>query len=221
MDLLSLSSLLADYYIYALAGAVVVMLFYIKRTDSFHKFLIFYLGTMLAMEVISHFAAMLFKTNHAVLSLYAFTELCFFAVLYREFFLKQQFKKLLPIAITWASYIIAEFLYYFVFNDFNPQRYQPYCKVAENMVILLMALSVLNSGVFANHTAAWGKFWFNVIIIIFFTLDTVFFLPFNFFVNAPLNSKFIFWIVHLFSVVLFYGYFTSIVFKICCIPLKP
>lgn len=213
MDILDFSSLLANYYTYALAAAVIVMLFYIKRIDRFHKFLFFYLCMMLFMEVLSHYVALILNTNHSVLSLYALTELCFFTVLYQQFFLKENFKKLLPIAVTGALYILAEFFYYFVFNDFNPQSYQPYCKVAENIVVLLIALNVLNSGVFANDAAAWGKFWFNVVIIIFFTLDTLFFLPFNFFVNAPLNSKFVFWMVHLFSVVLFYGYLTSLVFK--------
>ncbi len=213
MDILYFSSLLADYYTYALAGAVIVMLFYIRRIDRFHKFLFFYLCIMLFMEVLSHYVAHFFKTNHIVLSLYALTELCFFSVLYRRFFLKGNLKNQLLITVISALYILAEFLYYFVFNDFNPQTYQPYCKVAENIVVLLTALNVLNSGVFANDATAWSKFWFNVVIITFFTLDTVFFLPFNFFVNAPLNSKFVFWIVHLFSVVLFYGYFTSLVFK--------
>lgn len=213
MDLMTITSALAGYYKYVLAIVVFLMLFYIKKTDRFHKYIVFYLCTMLIMEILSYVIAVVFKTNHAVLSIYSFIELVFFSILYYTFFIKKHFTAIWPMTIIGAVYILTEFCYYFIYKTFNPLTYQPYCKVADNIVVLIMALTALNSGVFSSDINKWRLFWFNSIIIGHFTFDTIFFLPFNFLVSAPIQSKFIFYFIHLVSLLGFYGYLSTLVFK--------
>jgi hypothetical protein len=210
MKIIEAATLLVSIYRYGLVAAVAVLVFLYKRLDSYHLSLLIYLALMLAMEFSTTLVGRLLGNNHMVLPVFALTELCFFAYFYRRFFLLEKFRRVfLPPFVAASLLIIIEFIYYFTLHKANPHVYQPYSKVAENLVVLGMAFVVLNdtmSGKDAGTT--YQGFWFNIAVIMYFSFSTVFFLPFNFMVNAPTDIKFAFWMTHTLSIIGFYGFLT-------------
>ena len=102
-------------------------------------------------------------------------------------------------------YIIYELIYYTFFNT-NVKSFQPYAKVADNFVIILLSLSFLQEKISDFKERQWNNFSFNIVVLVFFTLNTLIFLPINFLVNEGSGIKFYFWIGNSVLLLLFYSY---------------
>ncbi|MFP9112574.1 hypothetical protein ACLI1A_01445 [Flavobacterium sp. RHBU_3] len=211
MKIIDVATILVNVYRYGLLAAVAVLLLFFRRLDRYHKSLLVYLMLMLAMEYSISILGKMFGNNHMALPVFALIELCFFAYFYRTFYLFGKFRRIfLPPFVAAALLIIIEFIYYFTLHKANPHVYQPYSKVAEDLVVLGMAFVVLNDAMSGKGAATTHNgFWFNLVVIMYFTFNTVFFLPFNFMVNAPTDVKFAFWMTHTLSIVGFYGFLSS------------
>lgn len=169
------------------------------------------MALMLATEVASSVIGLVYKNNHIVLPFYALAELLFFSYFYKNFFLKEKFNKTFyPLVILGSLFILSEVFYNFVLHSPDPHSYQPYSKTIDNTLIIFMAFAALNNKM-SSGTArfGWDGFWFNIAVILFFTYNTIFFLPFNFMVNAPMEAKFLFWTSNTVSIIVFYGYLTA------------
>jgi hypothetical protein len=212
---IGIATFLMEFYRYSLAFAVVVILFLFKRLNSYHKALGIYLGLMLLAEISSSVIGTIYKNNHIVMPFYALSELLFFCFFYKTFFLGNKFTKFfLPPVVMGVLFIVYELMYNFILHSPDPHTYQPYSKTVDNTIILAMAFSVLNVNMSsATGRFGWNGFWFNIIVVLFFTYNTIFFLPFNFMVNAPMEWKFLFWMSNTFSIIGFYGYLTVRVVK--------
>jgi len=203
-----ISQKIATYSHTILYLALLISALVYKRLNPLHKSLIAYILILLVsdwlMDVFKHYSG----NTIMVLYIYSFFELAFMLYFFKQhmFLKKQQFITLLGSG--GLLYIIAEMLLVFVFKGLVIKDFQPYAKVADNFVIVLMALAYLHERVNGFGESGWGSFRLNMVFLVFFTLNTIIFLPFNFMINAAGNAKFYFWAGHVVLLILFYLYLT-------------
>ena len=151
--------------------------------------------------------------NLIILPLFSLIELAFFVFFYNKYLLNKANKILAGIGVAGALFIVAEILQYFVFNTLNVKQFQPYAKVADNFIVIIMALVFFYQKMNSYSETKWDNFKLNIAILIFFTFNTIIFLPFNFLINESSGVKHYFWIGNLVMLLLFYIYLTSLIWK--------
>jgi hypothetical protein len=119
----------------------------------------------------------------------------------------------IALGVAGMLYIVAEIFYFFIFNEINFLDFQPYAKVADNFVVIIMVLAFFLQSVNAYTQTGWHQFGLNIAILIFFTITTIIFLPFNFLVNDPTGLKFYFWMMNTLSLIVFETYLVALVVK--------
>lgn len=192
-----------DICLYGGVGATVLLF---RQSNSYLKWLTVYLVIMLFVELSGEIIGGIFGSNHIIMPLMSIAELIFFLLFYREYYLQKQFSHFKKAGAIAIIFILAELIWNFVLNVPDPKTFQPYSKVVDNAVVIAMALTSLYNAIAQQEQNQRGGIMFNLVMLMFFTFNTMFFLPFNFLVNAPMESKFVFWACHTISLVLFYTY---------------
>lgn len=113
---------------------------------------------------------------------------------------------LLLLGILGVIYISGEILLYYVFKPVTVKEFQPYAKIADNFVVILMALAYIHERMDGFLERDWGNFRLNMAFLVFFTLTSIIFVPFNFLINAHSNVKFYFWACNGTLIILLYLY---------------
>lgn len=183
-----------------------------NRLNSMHKSILLYLFLMLGIDVSSRVLGS-FGNNLVILPIFSLIELTFFVYFYNKYLLAKPNKVLIGLGAVGALYIISEMLQYFVFNTLNIKQFQPYAKVADNFVVIIMALSFFYQKMNSFNETRWGNFKLNTVVLIYFTFNTMVFLPFNFMINESSGVKFYFWMANFMLILLFYGYLISLIWK--------
>lgn len=191
----------------------ILSLYLYKQLDSLHKGIFLYLLLMLATDILGKILPLFYGNNLIVLHIYSTIELIFFLHFYNKFLFSKPSKILIAIGIVGCIYIVAEMLQYFVFNSLNIKQFQPYAKVVDNFIIILMALVFFYKKMKDFKETKWGDFRLNTVILVLFTFNTIIFLPFNFMVNESSGVKFYFWTGNMLLLVGFYIYLTSLIWK--------
>jgi len=208
MDLKVIASFLVDfgrgYLIFCLFLAV---LFFIK-VDGLRKSFVFYLTIMAFTEFISNYVGLTFGSNHIILPIYCLVELSFFFYLFEKYLFKKRHFVATVFGTIGLAYIAFEFSYNFIYHHVSPAEYQPYAKVVDNFVIIIFSLTYLLEKMTTYNESRWDNFSFNIGLLIYFTLSTIFYLPFNFLVNETTGLKFYFWIS---NVILIYAFYTFLI----------
>ena len=214
MDIKDIALLIPPIYRTLLFILVCIAIALYKNADAFSKKLVLYLVLMGLVEVLSYFMGYVLKiSNYILLPFYCFLELSFFLYLYKRFFLKRNFFIFNIVGLLALTYILGETLWFFVLNKSDTANFQPYCKVADNFIIICLALTFLYNKMAEYNETRWDKFWINIVFLLYFTFDMLFFLPFSFIVSANNNIKFIFWILHQMALLALYSYLLIQVIK--------
>ncbi|WP_231559610.1 hypothetical protein [Flavobacterium rivuli] len=192
-------------------GIILGMLFY-KRLSGLHKCLTCYLALMLAVEVASVAVMMYCSSNLIILPIFSFLEMLFFVYLYNRYLLPRPDKLLLGLGLAGAIFIIAEFLQNFVFATVAIKDFQPYAKVVDNFIIVIMALFFFYQRANSFCETMFTNFRLNAVILIFFTINAIMFLPFNFFINDNTGTQFYVWTINVAVIALFYTYLVSLIY---------
>ena len=179
-----------------------------KKTDGVRKSFLFYLALMAFTEFISNYVGQTFGSNHMILPIYCLVELSFFFYLFKKYLFKKQHFVATVFGVIGLAYIAFEFIYNFIYHHVSPQEYQPYAKVVDNFVIIIFSLTYLLEKMSTYSESRWDNFSFNIGLLIYFTLSTIFYLPFNFLVNERTGLKFYFWIS---NVILTYAFYTFLI----------
>lgn len=182
-----------------------------KKIDGMHKSIAFYLLLMLIMEITSRILGR-FGNNFIILPIISLLELSFFIFFYNNYLLKR--KKI----FTWLGslgliYIIGETVFYFVLNDVTAKQFQPYSKVVDNFLIIVMALAFFLEKIDGYREINWDNFRLNTILLVFFTINMLVFLPFNFLVNETTGLKFYFWSINIVILIILDVYLTYSIWK--------
>jgi len=173
-------------------GLVVSVALY-KKLDGMHKSLAVYLGLMLGVDLLSRLVGYVLSNNNLiVMFIFTFIELSFFMYFYKRHLFKKRQRALTLIGFAGLAYMVGEALLIFVFRGLDFKQFQPYSKVVDNFIIILMALGYLHEKMNRFREDRWGNFRLNSIILVFFTLNTIVFLPFNFMINEKSGVQFYF-----------------------------
>lgn len=184
-----------------------------RTLDVFHKHLFIYLLMMFIIDVLGRALKFLYGSNQIVLLIYSLIEICFFILFYKKHLLKNKNLALIILGIFGVTYIIGEIVYYFILNNVSATNFQPYSKVVDNAVIILLALTFLQEKMSDFRESKWQNFRLNLVILVFFTLNTLIFLPFNFLVNESSGVKFYFWTGNVIITLLFYTFLISEIWR--------
>jgi hypothetical protein len=197
-----------------LVGAMLMGSFRLGKLSVFGKSLLGYLGAMLLFDSLNIFIGFVLRhNNQVILPLYSLTELAFFIYFYNKCMLSRRFTVVNALGALAVLYIAVEFLSDFVFYQISPAEFQPYAKVADNFIIILLALTFLYEKMSTYSESRWDNFRLNMVVLVFFTLNTIIFLPFNFLVNENSGVKFYFWTGNVVLLVLFYSFMISEIWK--------
>ncbi|KGO86942.1 hypothetical protein Q765_08230 [Flavobacterium rivuli WB 3.3-2 = DSM 21788] len=193
-------------------GLVIGFLFY-KKLDRLHKRILIYMALMLAVDIACRILQYYKHPNMIVLPIFSFAELLFFVYIYNSYLLKKESKIIIGLGLLALVYIIAEFLQYFVFNTLNLKQFQPYCKITDNFVIIIMALAFYYQKMNSFNETKWNNFRLNTAILIYFTINTIIYIPFNFIINENIGVRFYIWMVNIVIILLFYSYLSILIWK--------
>jgi hypothetical protein len=193
-----------------LIAGVLIGIYYFRYLDVVKRNIVIYLILMLAVDLAGSTLAPS-GNNVIILPVFSFIEMLFFVYLYNKYLLPKPDTFLICLGIAGALYIVVETLSYFVFNTLDIKQFQPYSKVVDNFIIIVTALSFYYQKMKSFKETKWDYFRFNTVILIFFTLNTIIFLPFNFLVNESSGVKFYFWTGNVVMLLLFYSYLISLV----------
>jgi hypothetical protein len=186
-----------------------------KKLDPLHKSLRTYLFLMLVVDITSKVLGRVYNNNLILLPIFSFVELAFFIYFYNVYLLKKRNYVLMGIGLTGLMFIIAEFLQYFIFNTLDIKQFQPYAKVTDNFIIVLMALTFYLQKMNDFRETKWDNLRLNTVILIFFTLNAIMFLPYNFIINSTGDAKFYIWTINMIIMLLFYTYLAIAIWRNC------
>ena len=214
MTVIEFSKLLANLSPLISCIGMVTGYMFRKHLNPVYKSLTVYCALMLLMELLNNlFGYVLLGNNMIMLHIYSLTELAFMLYLFKKHLLRQRHIALTLLGFAGLTYIVAEMLLIFVFEGLDVKQFQPYAKVVDNFVIILFTLAFLNETMTSFREKQWCNLRLAMVFLAFFTLNTLFFLPFNFMVNEGSGIKFYFWTGHIVLVICYYLYITLEIWK--------
>ena len=194
-----------------LVVGLVTGIYYYKYLNRLHRNLLFYLFLMFIADITSRFLAQT-GNNHIVLLAYSFIEILGVSYFYYRFLLTKKHISMFVVNTIAMVYILWELCYYLFYNV-SIKYFQPYAKIADNFVIILLALTFLYEKMNSYKESRWDNFRLNIAVLIFFTLNTLIFLPFNFLVNEKSGVKFYFWTGNVTLLLLFYSFLINEIWR--------
>ncbi|MEL1245418.1 hypothetical protein AAEO56_14180 [Flavobacterium sp. DGU11] len=195
-----------------LTAGVIIGWVYKKSLDKIHKSLTFYLLLMLCLDLSARILGKL-GNNFIILLVYSLIDLCFFLYLYNKLLLKKYNKIFLITGVIGIAYIVGEIFYFFILNKLDAKQFQPYSKVVDNFIVVLMALAFYLERISNFKESHWNNFVLNTVLLVFFTITLIVFLPFNFLVNEKTGLKFYFFHINIVMIIALYMYLTYSVWK--------
>ena len=210
----------ADFSLFLAKSSLVVLtvgfslgIFTYRKLDVLHQNIFVYLGLMLGVDLAGKLCDHYLHVNVIMFPIFSFIELFFYIYLYNKYLFYKPSKIIIGLGCVGLVYIVAEFLQYFVFNTLNIKQFQPYSKIADNFVIILMALVFYYQKMNSFNETKWTNFKLNTVILIYFTINAIVFLPFNFIINETIGVRFYIWTINVVIILLFYIYLTALVWK--------
>lgn len=188
-----------------------VGLYFFKRLDKVSKLLFFYLIGSLAIDLFSRFLGNLVGNNLVLFFVLTILELFIFLKLYYD--LTKKKKLVIGLAAFGTIYTIIESIYV---NTTNVKLFQPYAKALGPLLIVLMALIFFfelirdEENLYKNEDDC---LVLNSMILCFFALEFLIFLPLNFLINTDVQLAGYVWISNVFFLILFYLYLTHFIWK--------
>lgn len=181
-----------------------------KSLNNVHKGIAVYLAAMLFVDLNSRLFHTLFNNNQIILLLYSFLELSLLAYFYNKYLFKQKYKVLIAMNIISLLYILWEIVTY---SFTSVKHFHTYTKVVDNFNIIILSLTYFYEKMNEVKQSKWEYFRLNIAILIFFTINLIFFLPYNFLINNNAGIQFYFWLGILIITILFYIYLTLLIWR--------
>ncbi|MNJ97986.1 hypothetical protein D3C87_157440 [compost metagenome] len=193
-----------------LAIGICVGLYFYKSLNTIHKSIFFYLLLMLVIDISGRVLKFVYGNNLILLPIYSLLELGVFVFFYYKFLFKAKHRLILGLSIIAILYILWEII---VLKEMETRQFQSYAKVIDNFVIITLALGFFHEKINIFKESKWDNFRLNTIILIFFSINMLFFLPINFLINESTGLKFYFWLSNLVITILFYLFLITSIWK--------
>ena len=164
---------------------------------------------MLLVDVSSRIFEYYYKNNLIILVLYSLSELLLFIYFYYKYLFKSRHRVVFAICSLSVLYILWELI---TFKRLETKDFQSYAKVADNFAVISLVLAFYYERINRFKESKWDYFQLNAVILVFFSMTLIFFLPFNFIINGS-GLQFYFWLGILVTTILFYLYLTWYLWK--------
>jgi len=191
----------------ALIIGLIIGLSNFKKLNIIHKGITCYLLVMLCVDMTGRILEYHSRNNLVVLLIYSLVEMLFFVYFYYKYLFKSRHRVLIGLSFLAAGYIIWELIYF----SQDVRQFQSYAKVVDNFVVITLALVFLSDKIRDYKESKLDTFYINAAILVFFTINLIFFLPINFTLNE--SAGFYFWLFNLVTTVSFYLYLTFCIWK--------
>ncbi len=175
---------------------------YYKSLDIVHKSVTWYLFLMLMIDFASRIPIK-GGNNYIVLLFYSLSEMGLFTYFYFRFLFKAKHRLLILVCCAAFLYIIWEIV---KFEITDSKKFQSYAKVADDFIIIILALSFFHERINIFKESKWDNFSLNAVILVFFSINLIFFLPFNLIINKSSGLQFYIWLGIVLTTNLFYSY---------------
>lgn len=203
-----------DYLTYlspaALLLGITFGLWHFRSLDDAHKTVTLYLFISLLTDLLMRMFAYLFDNNLVFILIFSLVELALFAFLYFRLLLERRYPTLLILVLIGILFIGWELLN---LKFFSIPQFQSYSKVVDTLLIVLLSITFFFECLRKEKDARWNFFRLNAVILAFFSLNLIFFLPINFLINEKSNLKFYFWLGNLVATIAFYLFLTREIWK--------
>src|SRR5690606_20287049 len=114
--------------------------YFFRIINDVHKNIIYYLIAMLSVDILGRGLWKLLGHNLIVLPIFSFIELLFFLIFYNKFLIRRR-PVIFGLGTIGLVYILIEIFVNFVFYEIDRRDYQPYAKVVDNFIVILMSLT--------------------------------------------------------------------------------
>ena len=182
---------------------------YYKSLDIVHKSITWYFLGMIIIDLASRFLTAS-GNNYIILLVYSLLEMMLFAYFYFRYLFKAKHRLVMSLCCAAFLYILWEIV---LFESTDSKGFQSYAKVVDDFIIIILALSFFHEKINIFKESKWDNFRLNAIVLIFFSINLVFFLPLNFLLHESSGLKFYFWLGIVLTTVLFYSYLTHSIWK--------
>jgi len=182
-------------------------IYYFRNLNILHKGITYYLLVMLCVDILSRILQYYLGNNLVLLLVYSLIEMIMFIYFYYKYLFKSRHIVVAMLCCVAILYIIWELFY--ITN--NVRQFQSYSKVVDNFIIIMLALAFLSEKINEYKESRLDSFYINAVILIFFSINLIFFLPLNFILNE--KTGLYFWLLNLITTVSFYLYLTYSILK--------
>ena len=192
-----------------LAIGICIGFYFYKYLNTIHKSITWYLVLMLLVDITSRIMGY-YGNNLIVLLVYSLLELLLFVLFYYKFLFKARHRFIMGLSIVAILYIFWEIL---ILRKIEAQQFQSYAKVTDNFVIITLALAFFHEKINIFKELKWDNFRLNAVILVFFSVNMLFFLPINFLINETSGLNHYFWLSNLVITILFYLFLITSIWK--------
>jgi hypothetical protein len=175
-----------------------------------YKLITVYLVVSLLTDLTSRILSLLDQENLILLPFFNLLEFLLFLRVYYLFFEKKKQMLLLVIAGVFLAGFSLDLFHSFASPDLMTNSYS---SIIESMSIVFLAFLFFFDRIRASDELVWPTFVLNSVILVYFSVKLMFYIPIKFFIQDDTNLKFYFWIVHSLMLIIFYLYLAKSIWK--------
>lgn len=175
-----------------------------------YKLITIYLIIALLTDFTSRLLPALDQNNLILLPFFNLLEILIFLRIYYLFFERSRKILLLVITAVFLLAFVADLWQTFFYKD--PLSWSYSC-IAESLSLVFLAFLFFFDRIQAYNELKWTTFALNSVILVYFSVKLMFYIPIHFFIHDSSNMKFYFWIAHLLMLIIFYLYLAKSIWK--------
>lgn len=168
-----------------------------------YKLITLYFGLCLAIDLLSRILAETNGNNLILIPLFGLFELILFAYLYLKIFHLQKRVWPLYLVILAGSLIVWDVV---MVVQATTSEFQSYGRVIDGFILIILSTVYYLDQLTTDDAPQTDRIVLNGGILVFFSLNLLFFLPINFLVNVESIVKFYFWMANFALTVVFYSF---------------
>lgn len=209
-DLVNFSTYLSPVFLVLGIG---IGIYFFKSIDIFHKIIVIYLGSMLAIDLLARLFGEVYGNNLIFIPILGFIELSVFSVFYYFSGLNEnRATKFLLFGIIALSFLFSAWEIYKVY-DVPIEEFESYSKAISTCVVVLLSIGYFIDNIRKRKNISEGEFLLNSGILMYFSLELILFLPIDFLINDGSGLKYYFWFANLIFTLVFYNFLIISVWK--------
>lgn len=208
MNFIIFLSVLTWFVPIILCLGILIGSYFFRLLDLENRYLVAYIVNCFAIDLISRLMGKISENNLIFFILFSMVELSFFYLLYLKVLNVKGFLLHLLFFVS-ISYMGYEIL---CLDNANSLEFQSYSKSLCSFVILILTTLKLFD-LLKDSSLMVGNLRFYSFVFIYYSVNLIFFLPFNFLINAPSLFKFYLWFLYLIITIVFYSFLVIKIWK--------